>query len=455
MRRLSVFLVVLWCRQAGADPMTDVRARFDHGQELFQRGDYAAAAAEFHAAFAIKPLAALLYDEAVCYEHLGDFATAVKLYTRYLDDYPDARDARAVKARKDSLKERGKPNPPPPLKPVFVIESDPPGATVYLDDQKSPPLGVTPWNGTIEGAHQLIVVAEGYKSIKKDILGKPDVVTTIVMSLQADKSNGFVDVRANIAGADVFIGEREGGAVGRTPYLHELPPGKYAITITHEGYDEDTREITLKAGESLKLRAELRKLPVGFVRVEGATVEGAAVKLDGQTVCNAPCRFRSPSGAHTVIVEKSGAKPFRRQLAVADATETTLAVRLAPRPARTDLIWKFGAAAVLLGGGVGLAIKAQSIRHDLESDMGPLLPPSDPRFSAGKTYTWAADGLLVAGGLLTAYAVWSVFTDPGPASTGIGESRSLAGGGGFDPPRAMIAPTAGRGYAGLAAELRF
>ena len=43
---------------------------------------------------------------------------------------------------------------PPPVLPeattkgLVVVESKPPGATIYLDDKKKGAVGVTPWNGS-------------------------------------------------------------------------------------------------------------------------------------------------------------------------------------------------------------------------------------------------------------------------------------------------------------------
>src|SRR6187200_2311386 len=82
---------------AAADDSTTegMRERFEKGQDFYEQRKYEAAAAEFRAAYEIRPAASLLYNEAVCYEKLRDFSKAATLFRKYLSDSPNARDRKS------------------------------------------------------------------------------------------------------------------------------------------------------------------------------------------------------------------------------------------------------------------------------------------------------------------------------------------------------------------------
>jgi hypothetical protein len=459
---------------ADADASTEqMRERFEKGQDFYEQRKYEAAAAEFRAAYEIKPAASLLYNEAVCYEKLRDFNKAANLFRRYLSDSPNARDRKAVETRIAALESAAKPPAQrkgptieslgsAEVRGVFLIESKPQGATVYLDDKNSPPLGTTPWNGTIDGEHKVIVVAKGYKDESKTVRGKPNSVNTLYIAMSQEHYLGWIEVRANVAAADVYIDGREAGAAGKTPFMGNITPGKHTIIVTKEGFTEEVKEMEIIAGEPHKVEAMLEKAPIGFIQVGGSTVEGARVKVDGKVVCEAaPCRFQAPSGERKITVEKKGLKPYTRQMNVPKASETALSVKLMPKQARTDLIWKFGFAAAFIGGGIFLGLKSNSINDEIKNEIdagNPPLPPDDDRFTEGKIYAIAADGLFVVGALTATFAVISLFSEKGPPSTGfVSDTRDLSQ---VNPlidtrPRWKVAPAVGPNYAGVAAEVRW
>jgi hypothetical protein len=465
---------VALAQQPPAAPPSDesieqMKVRFEKGQDLYEKEKYAEAAAEFRAAYEIRPAASLLYNEAVCYEKLKRWDSAVKLFQQYLDKSANPRDKAQVNKRIAWLNsQRNPPKPggavvekPPEAVPVgvFLIESKPPGAKVYLDD-KNTYLGDTPWNGTIDGTHKIIVAAQGYKEEEKSVTGRPNQVNNIYVALSQQHYLGWLEVKANIPSADVYIDGKDAGTAGKTPLATNITPGKHTIIVSKEGFTEEVKEIDIIAGEPHKVDASLEKAPIGFVHVGGSSVEGARVSIDGKVVCEAaPCRFQTPSGERNLTVEKKGLKPFRRKMTIVPATQTDLAVKLEPKPARTDLIWKFGFAALFIGGGIFLGLQANSIQSDIERDLNagnPPLPPDDDRFLKGKIYAFAADGLFLVGAVTTAFAVISLFSEKGPPSKGVAESRDLTAE--VPSPRkppVVVTPAVGPNFAGVAAEVRW
>ena len=451
MRGLVVCVTLLCGGVAAADDTLDrIRELFDRGHDAYEAGAYEVAASEFRAAHALRPAASLLFNEAVCYEKLGDAGRAVRLFRRYLEAAPRAADRAAVEQRIDDLERRVKVAPAAPRGVVF-IESRPAGASIYLDSKDGPPIGTTPWNGSIEGTHTVIISAPGHLDERRSLTGRPGVVNNFYFTLAQPHLTSFVVVTANAPGAEVYIDEKSYGPVGTTPYRSHLTPGKHRVIVGGEGLTDSVQEVDFEAGRIHELHARVERAAVGYVVVHGRSVEGATVKLDGVPVCRAPCRFPSPSGARQITVEKAGSKPLRRTVEVGRATEVDLTVRLAPRQARTDVIWKAAFAAAAIGGGVYLGLQANAVQDSLERDLAAGMPPlsaDDDRYTRGKLYALSADGLFLAGGAVAAYTAISLLSEKGPPSTAEAAPRELH-------PGLSVAPALGPGYGGVSAELRF
>jgi hypothetical protein len=146
-----------------------------------------------------------------------------------------------------------------PLRTNVSVESDPPGATVYVDDATDSPVGTTPWRGTLApGAHTIVLRAVGYvKATRKVTLGDDLIALRVVMALCHVE---WVEVRANVPAAEVYIDGTELGAVGRTPYQANLSTGKHTIVVKKDGYTAYQREIDVEPCVSISIDARLEKL---------------------------------------------------------------------------------------------------------------------------------------------------------------------------------------------------
>ena len=135
-----------WLRSAhAAAPTEDEKARarayYIEGEELFKKELYAAAIENFKKANDIIPHPVNLYNIARAHEKLGDAENCVKGYQEYLEAYKrknngkdpsDIIDVRASIAKCQLLQ-----------RPEVTVESDPPGASIYIDD-KTKLVGQTP-----------------------------------------------------------------------------------------------------------------------------------------------------------------------------------------------------------------------------------------------------------------------------------------------------------------------
>jgi hypothetical protein len=145
---------------AGAN---DDPARTAHAKALFEKAANAYAAAHYYEAIEsfleldrFFPTNQLPFNIAKAYDNLGSKPGALRYYREYLRRSPEAADKDSIVTRirelESALAERGVQQ--------MSVSSDPPDATVLLDDR---PVGLTPWTGeTWPGRHRVIVRKEGY-----------------------------------------------------------------------------------------------------------------------------------------------------------------------------------------------------------------------------------------------------------------------------------------------------
>jgi hypothetical protein len=417
------------------DPsMESARREFEHGQDLFVKGDFQGAADAFMAAYQAKPFPAFLFNAAVCYEKLKNYGKAIELFKRYLVEDAKAADKADVEKRIKTLEDQiaKQQNPPasqpdgtatqpaveepvlPAIKPkgLVVIDSKPQGATVYLDNKKNGALGETPWSGSLEGDHTVIVENKGYKTEKRKISPRGDKFIELYIALSEEQYLGWLEVKANIPGSDVYIDSKDVGSVGKTPWMGNVQPGKRKIWVVKEGYTEQEITINIEAGKAHNVNVKLDEAAVGFVRIGvNETGTGARVKLDGKVVCEkAPCRFQAPEGNRKIQVSRGGKKTMTKRVQIVKRTETTLSVNLKPSPSHTDAIWPFLFAAAFGGGGYYLYTQY------------PDQTDSDKK----KLYQYGSYGAFALGGLSFATGCWYLIRDKGPPSTATLQSRDLA-----------------------------
>ena len=133
---------------------------------------------------------------------------------------------------------------------ALIVESDPPGMTVYVDGSYR---GKAPVTMTVdEGTHYITVYFENYTFYKEVYVRENQTVRVIAKLPLAQLS-----LSSSPSGADVYI---NGDYRGETPLMLSLSPGGYTVTFRKEGYREETRYITLSVGEFRSIHVDLKPL---------------------------------------------------------------------------------------------------------------------------------------------------------------------------------------------------
>jgi hypothetical protein len=145
------------------------------------------------------------------------------------------------------------------------IESQPSGATVYLDSKEGDPLGQTPYTGKLAaGPHTLIIELDGYVSQVQDItirrkrrvqriavrLSKIELATIEVV---ASRERRPADAR----GARILV---DGKDMGKLPTSVKVPAGPHQVEVVKEGYKTFETWVEAAEGEAVVVAAEMAPL---------------------------------------------------------------------------------------------------------------------------------------------------------------------------------------------------
>ena len=441
--------------------LNQARAAFDRAQELYEKGSYAEAAAEFEAAYTARNFPQFLFNIGASHEKLRDYAKAVSYYDRYIAATDDAAEKKDTAKRIEVLKKEiarlaAKPPDAPPeatpseevkslaevkIRGGIVIESQPQGALIYVDNKEGEPIGRTPLNTQLEGEHRIFLVKEGYKPFDQVVATASDKLVVLVAAMAEEDYLGFIEVTSNVAKSDIYVDEKN-DVYKQTPWKGNLPPGKHTIWVTKEGYSTYEVEIEVIAGQTQKVTATIEGGPVGYINVRGPETDQNAIYIDGKLLCErGPCRKPLREGSHKVTVKRDGFKSYSRSVNIQPETEMTVYAKMAEKPGRGDAIVAYVMAAAFVGGGIFALNQAGKIRDELATDIddpGSGVSNEDGRFTEARIWAGGGHALVGLGAISGAVAIWYTFRDKGPPSTGTTDVKAVT-----------VSPAVGPGYAGV------
>jgi hypothetical protein len=450
--------------------LQEAKIAFEEAQMLYTKDRFEDAAVKFMVAFDKKPFSSFLFNAAVAYEKALQYPKAVDAFQKYLEVEPQARDAVEVRARVDSLKVVMAPAaagtkapemaaaqvlPAIATKGLVIIDSKPPGASVYLDDKAKGVFAITPWQGSLEPKPvKLIFEAKGFKPEERQVSPRTDKILELYISLSEQHFLGWIEVVSNVPGANVFIDRQEIGAIGKTPYTGHLKPGKHTLWVQKAGYEIAKKEIEVEPGTASTHTVNLELNSYGTLKAGGKAGEGGRLLVDGAPACTLPCEQQLKPGDHVLQVQKEGMENYDGKLTVNRADATFMDLSYSPKPSRVRA-WTYAIfSAAFFGGGIYLGAKGNQVKDDINKDIKDptkLISTSDSRKNTGKYYYIGADVCLGLGLVTAALATWN-FLESGPPSTATfrttNNANSVSGKFGFAP---IDVPSG----AGLAATGRF
>lgn len=155
-------VLVPWAA-AAEDPEEQARAHFQQGLELYEQGDYEAAAIAFNRAYEIKPSYRILFNIGQAEAELKHYALALEAFTRYLAEGGDAIPEDRLQKVKGEIKRLNT------LVGLIELECAVADAQVKIDNETR---GFTPLAGAITvdiGKHE-IVVTKGTAELLREVV---------------------------------------------------------------------------------------------------------------------------------------------------------------------------------------------------------------------------------------------------------------------------------------------
>lgn len=312
-----IVLMSLRTLPAYADDLADeADLAFHMGAERYQAGDFRGALEKFLVSNRLVPNRNVVFNIARCYEQLRDFPNAWRYYEDARQKEPEAE----ARARIEEALGRVSPHVA-----VLAVDSDPPGATVYLDREDLGPRGETPRRlGLLPGRYRVIVRRPGHEAATaSDVEVREGAVTGL--SLKLVPILGRVRVEgAN--GAEIRVDDEAGPVLARAPATLSLPPGPHRLFITRPGALPADLNVEVVARRQLVVRPRLA--PRTGTLLVATDLRDARVSVDGRTTGFTPTVVTLPVGRHVVRVTLPGFREVVRTVDVENAKETRLELEL-------------------------------------------------------------------------------------------------------------------------------
>jgi len=209
------------------------------------------------------------------------------------------------------------------------VTSTPSGADIDLDGSHE---GTTPKtiSGVPVGSHTIKVTASGYEDYNRRVTvtdGETETVNAIL-----DKKTGAIYVSSSPSEAYISL---DGINKGRTPMtIHNVKEGSHTIKITASGYEDYNRRVTVTAGDTEDVIANLVK-QTGAIYVS-STPTGANIYLDKVYQGRTPLRIDNVGlGSHTIKINKTFYSASYTRVTVTAGDTVDVSVTLKPIPIRT------------------------------------------------------------------------------------------------------------------------
>ncbi len=450
------------------------RRHMEHGFSLYDRKQFAEAAAEFDAAYRAQPFSAFLCNAAMAYQEALDFPNAILRYKAFLAVEPnppdlariktmvawleaqqaarlaahppedagapaaDAADAGAPAQGAQGPAATQPPSPPLTMVPAFrsqiVVVSDPPDAplTVWARRAGAAPFsarGPNPgWEKVASGVrtphdlslppggyHVVIDAFKDYRRSETDIDLSPGKVYEFKANLSQGEFMGFLRVLSDARGALVFLDDpppHRRPAWGRAPYGALVESGPHEVWVEAPGYEPAGVKVAVDHGTTAEIAPALVRVAHGYLRVDG-NAEEVVVKVDG-----APRGIYTPTG-----------EPLRIQLPGGKHQLTLEAEGRKPYTGDVDvprgqelgvhgrLSYRPSRASVVATGALtvgaivgGIALFQQAAQRQPPPTPGTSSPSTPTYLRVGGGISFGLSGLL---GFSTVYAI---VRDPTPAS---------------------------------------
>lgn len=310
---VSFALVLALASTASADGVADeADLHFQVGIAAYRDGDYLGALEHFLASNRLVPNHNVVYNIARTYERLERPAEAYRYYEDALAAESDATTRARIQEALTSLA---------PSLAIVVVETDPPGATLFVDRQDLGSVGVSPRSLALSaGTHTILAELAGHVLVTSEPL-EARVGERRTVHLDLARIEGRVLVTGD--GAEVRVDREDGDARCVSPCELTLPPGGHVLYFARAGYATQPHQITIVRDETQTVLATLTALTGSLLVTADET--NARIEVDARTVGFTPSVIQGLAvGPHHVRISASGYVAVESDVTVEEGAQAEL-----------------------------------------------------------------------------------------------------------------------------------
>jgi outer membrane receptor for ferrienterochelin and colicins len=279
--------------------------RFRRGAELYARRDFAGALSEFFTSNRLVHNRNVVFNIARTLEQLGRVEEAYRDYAALGEEELPPADRREVEASLRRLSARVA---------LVRVESDPPGATIFVERRDLGGLGQTPRTLALPPRPtQVILDLPGHEPVQRAIA--PTTGHTVTLKLSLPTIYGALALTTHPADAEVHLDAEGGPLLAREG---KVVPGRHQLWVRAPGHVTQMVPVEVAAQQTTSLQIDLatERPPVGALVVR-ANLDGALISIDGKESGFTPGVIEGVvAGAHVVTVEAEGRERFRAEVTV-------------------------------------------------------------------------------------------------------------------------------------------
>ncbi|RYZ04069.1 MAG: TonB-dependent receptor [Myxococcales bacterium] len=304
-------------RPARADDVADEsEVQFNLGAERYQAGDFPQALAHFLASNRLANNRKVLFNIGRTYEQLRQYAEAHRYYSRSVVGETDEQTLARAKEAIERVAARVA---------LLVVETDPPGAHLFLNRKDLGERGTAPQRIALPPAsYRVIASLPGYEDASSErvevTLGGERVVRLklrrIVGTLRVQKPPG----------AAVRLDAENVPPSCIAPCDVSVAPGSHTVIVSLAGHRTQQVPISIAADTTSTIGPDLS--PETGSLVVSSDERGAEVEIDGTIMGFTPVLITVPVGRHGVRVGARGFRSVLRDVDIRAAEQTTLDVEL-------------------------------------------------------------------------------------------------------------------------------
>jgi outer membrane receptor protein involved in Fe transport len=287
--------------------------RFHRVAQLFQKGKIEEALGEFLASNHLVHNRNAVFNIARSFQLLQRYNEAYRWYNDILaEENVPAGDRAAVQQALRLLQ---------PSLALLRVESDPPGATVYIDRQDLGARGQTPVVLALPpGKANAIVELAGHRPASAQV--ELSAGATRLVKLSPQRIWGALFVSGEPDGAEVRVDRLDTPPRPARGKLRVMP-GEHLVFVSKSGFRGEQLSVQVPPDGAVPIQFRLTPLPPPSGKiVVRASVEGALVRIDGKEMGFTPDVIDVPVGWHQLEVSAEGREPRRQIVWVRDGERT-------------------------------------------------------------------------------------------------------------------------------------